>query len=99
MRLLHAKQPCLRTFIRNRQVSLHAIDPHNVGIGIAWFSLLHCGKLGLRSVITRMARDEHVCACLGREVTKTLGRRTVRPVSYTHLRAHETPEHLVCRLL
>src|SRR5674536_115348 len=24
---------------------------------------------------------------------------TVEPVSYTHLRAHETPEHLVCRLL
>src|SRR5678816_3316686 len=23
---------------------------------------------------------------------------TERPVSYTHLRAHETPEHLVCRL-
>src|SRR5678816_270146 len=23
----------------------------------------------------------------------------VNPVSYTHLRAHETPEHLVCRLL
>src|SRR5678816_1352496 len=23
----------------------------------------------------------------------------VTPVSYTHLRAHETPEHLVCRLL
>ena len=22
-----------------------------------------------------------------------------RAVSYTHLRAHETPEHLVCRLL
>src|SRR5678815_5164859 len=22
----------------------------------------------------------------------------IRPVSYTHLRAHETPEHLVCRL-
>src|SRR5678815_4067004 len=25
--------------------------------------------------------------------------KTVEPVSYTHLRAHETPEHLVCRLL
>ena len=25
--------------------------------------------------------------------------RTERSVSYTHLRAHETPEHLVCRLL
>src|SRR5674536_380084 len=25
--------------------------------------------------------------------------RNIGPVSYTHLRAHETPEHLVCRLL
>eukprot|EP00658_Telonema_sp_P-2_P068319 TRINITY_DN57258_c0_g1_i1.p1 TRINITY_DN57258_c0_g1~~TRINITY_DN57258_c0_g1_i1.p1 ORF type:complete len:143 (+),score=14.70 TRINITY_DN57258_c0_g1_i1:179-607(+) len=25
--------------------------------------------------------------------------RAMWPVSYTHLRAHETPEHLVCRLL
>ena len=24
---------------------------------------------------------------------------TLQAVSYTHLRAHETPEHLVCRLL
>eukprot|EP00658_Telonema_sp_P-2_P044347 TRINITY_DN3220_c0_g1_i10.p1 TRINITY_DN3220_c0_g1~~TRINITY_DN3220_c0_g1_i10.p1 ORF type:complete len:140 (+),score=13.83 TRINITY_DN3220_c0_g1_i10:392-811(+) len=24
---------------------------------------------------------------------------STEPVSYTHLRAHETPEHLVCRLL
>eukprot|EP00658_Telonema_sp_P-2_P027583 TRINITY_DN21281_c0_g1_i1.p1 TRINITY_DN21281_c0_g1~~TRINITY_DN21281_c0_g1_i1.p1 ORF type:complete len:153 (+),score=25.46 TRINITY_DN21281_c0_g1_i1:338-796(+) len=27
------------------------------------------------------------------------GAPTEGPVSYTHLRAHETPEHLVCRLL
>ena len=26
-------------------------------------------------------------------------KRHLTPVSYTHLRAHETPEHLVCRLL
>eukprot|EP00658_Telonema_sp_P-2_P068883 TRINITY_DN57895_c0_g1_i1.p1 TRINITY_DN57895_c0_g1~~TRINITY_DN57895_c0_g1_i1.p1 ORF type:complete len:147 (-),score=46.94 TRINITY_DN57895_c0_g1_i1:27-467(-) len=26
-------------------------------------------------------------------------RAAEEPVSYTHLRAHETPEHLVCRLL
>src|SRR5678816_2696018 len=25
--------------------------------------------------------------------------KILSPVSYTHLRAHETPEHLVCRLL
>ena len=24
---------------------------------------------------------------------------STEPVSYTHLRAHETPEHLVCRIL
>ena len=25
--------------------------------------------------------------------------KSITPVSYTHLRAHENPEHLVCRLL
>src|SRR5678815_34372 len=25
--------------------------------------------------------------------------KTLKDISYTHLRAHETPEHLVCRLL
>ena len=35
-----------------------------------------------------------------RTVTKALGEaRDLDAVSYTHLRAHETPEHLVCRLL
>src|SRR5678815_1208073 len=29
----------------------------------------------------------------------SIRRRGTEPVSYTHLRAHETPEHLVCRLL
>eukprot|EP00658_Telonema_sp_P-2_P042019 TRINITY_DN30113_c0_g1_i1.p1 TRINITY_DN30113_c0_g1~~TRINITY_DN30113_c0_g1_i1.p1 ORF type:complete len:161 (+),score=20.41 TRINITY_DN30113_c0_g1_i1:118-600(+) len=28
-----------------------------------------------------------------------VSRNNTGPVSYTHLRAHETPEHLVCRLL
>ena len=28
-----------------------------------------------------------------------LKKETYTPVSYTHLRAHETREHLVCRLL
>src|SRR5678816_2968240 len=38
-------------------------------------------------------------AVLGLEAAR--GRRLLgmRAVSYTHLRAHETPEHLVCRLL
>src|SRR5678815_1537198 len=29
----------------------------------------------------------------------TIKLNTIQSVSYTHLRAHETPEHLVCRLL
>src|SRR5674536_381377 len=40
--------------------------------------------------------------CTGRPGRWPAGRwgtRTARAVSYTHLRAHETPEHLVCRLL
>eukprot|EP00658_Telonema_sp_P-2_P017077 TRINITY_DN16615_c0_g1_i1.p1 TRINITY_DN16615_c0_g1~~TRINITY_DN16615_c0_g1_i1.p1 ORF type:complete len:345 (+),score=123.61 TRINITY_DN16615_c0_g1_i1:107-1141(+) len=36
-------------------------------------------------------------ANLAKEVTTEAGRQET--VSYTHLRAHETPEHLVCRLL
>eukprot|EP00658_Telonema_sp_P-2_P002406 TRINITY_DN1090_c0_g1_i1.p1 TRINITY_DN1090_c0_g1~~TRINITY_DN1090_c0_g1_i1.p1 ORF type:complete len:124 (+),score=5.32 TRINITY_DN1090_c0_g1_i1:152-523(+) len=39
----------------------------------------------------------HDYAYLATSVTKS--RHVRRPVSYTHLRAHETPEHLVCRLL
>src|SRR5678816_4148557 len=31
--------------------------------------------------------------------TRELAVAKTSPVSYTHLRAHETPEHLVCRLL
>src|SRR5678816_3344655 len=30
--------------------------------------------------------------------TKENGMGVMKAVSYTHLRAHETPEHLVCRL-
>ena len=33
------------------------------------------------------------------EQNKTVCKDIIIPVSYTHLRAHETPEHLVCRLL
>ena len=32
-------------------------------------------------------------------VSKTGNWASIEAVSYTHLRAHETPEHLVCRLL
>src|SRR5674536_319722 len=45
--------------------------------------------------------DDHFVAYSGaRPVAKGWNtKRRHAPVSYTHLRAHETPEHLVCRLL
>eukprot|EP00658_Telonema_sp_P-2_P001156 TRINITY_DN10445_c0_g1_i1.p1 TRINITY_DN10445_c0_g1~~TRINITY_DN10445_c0_g1_i1.p1 ORF type:complete len:136 (+),score=24.56 TRINITY_DN10445_c0_g1_i1:2-409(+) len=33
------------------------------------------------------------------DVLVSIDKTTLKSVSYTHLRAHETPEHLVCRLL
>src|SRR5678816_3746244 len=36
---------------------------------------------------------------LKRKMQKPIAAMRIIPVSYTHLRAHETPEHLVCRLL
>eukprot|EP00658_Telonema_sp_P-2_P035912 TRINITY_DN26055_c0_g1_i1.p1 TRINITY_DN26055_c0_g1~~TRINITY_DN26055_c0_g1_i1.p1 ORF type:complete len:183 (+),score=22.28 TRINITY_DN26055_c0_g1_i1:307-855(+) len=40
--------------------------------------------------------SDPACACLTTQLKSSL---VSHPVSYTHLRAHETPEHLVCRLL
>src|SRR5678815_6015224 len=50
-------------------------------------------------------RDCQIAPCAHMlQATAVMGPSTARadqgePVSYTHLRAHETPEHLVCRLL
>src|SRR5678815_3224626 len=47
--------------------------------------------------------DQNMCGAHARSFrgSARLSRATScrDPVSYTHLRAHETPEHLVCRLL
>eukprot|EP00658_Telonema_sp_P-2_P037693 TRINITY_DN27106_c0_g1_i1.p1 TRINITY_DN27106_c0_g1~~TRINITY_DN27106_c0_g1_i1.p1 ORF type:complete len:109 (+),score=21.45 TRINITY_DN27106_c0_g1_i1:200-526(+) len=54
-----------------------------------------CGKLYRHGLIElQEASDLEYLAMLGLSETLDL-----RAVSYTHLRAHETPEHLVCRLL
>eukprot|EP00658_Telonema_sp_P-2_P058171 TRINITY_DN4660_c0_g2_i4.p1 TRINITY_DN4660_c0_g2~~TRINITY_DN4660_c0_g2_i4.p1 ORF type:complete len:452 (+),score=93.86 TRINITY_DN4660_c0_g2_i4:852-2207(+) len=40
----------------------------------------------------------HGCGFSTEHISQFVG-GSLQPVSYTHLRAHETPEHLVCRLL
>eukprot|EP00658_Telonema_sp_P-2_P073150 TRINITY_DN62199_c0_g1_i1.p1 TRINITY_DN62199_c0_g1~~TRINITY_DN62199_c0_g1_i1.p1 ORF type:complete len:123 (+),score=26.48 TRINITY_DN62199_c0_g1_i1:94-462(+) len=53
------------------------------------------------SVLQAETPHSGVCPCVCVEVAtvRTCRCPGVNPVSYTHLRAHETPEHLVCRLL
>eukprot|EP00658_Telonema_sp_P-2_P078465 TRINITY_DN7351_c0_g1_i5.p1 TRINITY_DN7351_c0_g1~~TRINITY_DN7351_c0_g1_i5.p1 ORF type:complete len:140 (-),score=44.63 TRINITY_DN7351_c0_g1_i5:35-454(-) len=46
-----------------------------------------------------MGHTHHHHARLQKLASTPSGGGGIRSVSYTHLRAHETPEHLVCRLL
>ena len=46
-------------------------------------------------IIVSTGMSDRQIRAMAQHVIETLG----DPVSYTHLRAHETPEHLVCRLL
>ena len=46
--------------------------------------------------VEKWLKGEHQCESCGFDPVKAY---PTLPVSYTHLRAHETPEHLVCRLL
>src|SRR5678815_1731270 len=50
------------------------------------------------SVVLRPKFDQSVWPLITLLASITV-QETLLPVSYTHLRAHETPEHLVCRLL
>src|SRR5678815_5934684 len=49
-----------------------------------------CQQAGLSGSVQEAAAEADVPAIMA---------VAIEPVSYTHLRAHETPEHLVCRLL
>eukprot|EP00658_Telonema_sp_P-2_P016743 TRINITY_DN16487_c0_g1_i3.p1 TRINITY_DN16487_c0_g1~~TRINITY_DN16487_c0_g1_i3.p1 ORF type:complete len:109 (-),score=34.36 TRINITY_DN16487_c0_g1_i3:78-404(-) len=64
-----------------------------------------CSAAGCSTVATCSSGYAVACAtspaATGDGITPTSTSCTAftGPVSYTHLRAHETPEHLVCRLL
>ena len=49
-----------------------------------------------QQVLSYLAEQVENCTAVVEDDVLTL---EYAPVSYTHLRAHETPEHLVCRLL
>ena len=53
---------------------------------------------GLLTIYWKQLRDFDAFELIGWRITASAVIMAVA-VSYTHLRAHETPEHLVCRLL
>src|SRR5678816_1143844 len=67
------------------QAMLSLVEPQSSGIGGGAFMTYYD------------AGSRQISVYDGREVAPA--QATPGTVSYTHLRAHETPEHLVCRLL
>src|SRR5678816_3078915 len=67
-------------------------------------SFIICGSArlhaGFRRALRRSGRSKARLELFSLKIaTPGSARHRLRSVSYTHLRAHETPEHLVCRLL
>src|SRR5678816_4043365 len=77
-----------------------------VGAGCAWIGVAGPTRLWLMTVKPRSRRNTRADtrAMVSTALPPVNWARKLAPpiltaVSYTHLRAHETPEHLVCRLL
>src|SRR5674536_387407 len=67
---------------------------------ISAYTASHCAALVELTVTARMPARS--AASIWLRISASSGETITvgpAPVSYTHLRAHETPEHLVCRLL
>eukprot|EP00658_Telonema_sp_P-2_P069955 TRINITY_DN59526_c0_g1_i1.p1 TRINITY_DN59526_c0_g1~~TRINITY_DN59526_c0_g1_i1.p1 ORF type:complete len:104 (-),score=30.73 TRINITY_DN59526_c0_g1_i1:90-401(-) len=90
--------------IRDRVViafSFIAVNALLIGVPIGITSAVYDPSFGSHMVCATMVFVTITSAIIPYtylRITKTLP-DWVTAVSYTHLRAHETPEHLVCRLL
>eukprot|EP00658_Telonema_sp_P-2_P041416 TRINITY_DN29616_c0_g1_i1.p1 TRINITY_DN29616_c0_g1~~TRINITY_DN29616_c0_g1_i1.p1 ORF type:complete len:220 (-),score=47.73 TRINITY_DN29616_c0_g1_i1:17-676(-) len=60
---------------------------------------METAQIGDAGAVAMLVCEEAVTTRLMHVGVELQGARTRGTVSYTHLRAHETPEHLVCRLL
>eukprot|EP00658_Telonema_sp_P-2_P067357 TRINITY_DN56267_c0_g1_i4.p1 TRINITY_DN56267_c0_g1~~TRINITY_DN56267_c0_g1_i4.p1 ORF type:complete len:129 (-),score=19.34 TRINITY_DN56267_c0_g1_i4:53-439(-) len=79
-------------------VPIHASRGDRSSITWVWCRRLRMDMDRSRSITHSTIPLLHVGVLTGVVLTVARAAR-VRAVSYTHLRAHETPEHLVCRLL
>eukprot|EP00658_Telonema_sp_P-2_P071280 TRINITY_DN60567_c0_g1_i1.p1 TRINITY_DN60567_c0_g1~~TRINITY_DN60567_c0_g1_i1.p1 ORF type:complete len:106 (-),score=14.95 TRINITY_DN60567_c0_g1_i1:108-425(-) len=79
----------------NVYVCLHLVEPADISIVGVYHRVLHGDGKGL---VCSYEPLPHYPSPLAQGNIVSI-RGGGRAVSYTHLRAHETPEHLVCRLL
>src|SRR5678815_4938992 len=73
-------------------------DDHAYPMYPGWMDKLQREGLGISTVATNFL-ERGVWRCPSAQFNNDFAARGLVSVSYTHLRAHETPEHLVCRLL
>src|SRR5678816_4030010 len=66
---------------------------------LLWQLIHFVSRTGRTISLNTSASSSKTCCCFfsGRRGASKKFCPCVIPVSYTHLRAHETPEHLVCR--
>src|SRR5678815_3651786 len=98
LRLLRTEATGSRSVHRTRRFQAERSSSHRGPI--VPHPIQHWSGLALKR-IRRVALLRLRCSRAGRRRQAATPWQTGRvlPVSYTHLRAHETPEHLVCRLL
>eukprot|EP00658_Telonema_sp_P-2_P020416 TRINITY_DN18073_c0_g1_i1.p1 TRINITY_DN18073_c0_g1~~TRINITY_DN18073_c0_g1_i1.p1 ORF type:complete len:108 (+),score=8.02 TRINITY_DN18073_c0_g1_i1:433-756(+) len=70
-------------------------DPHSSAISRSPRSVHLSSSCCSSSSDSKESSSSPSCAPCGSSISSS----DIVSVSYTHLRAHETPEHLVCRLL
>src|SRR5678815_5272457 len=82
-------------FTNTKSIKLFTSIPSLPTPTIVYLWILLCLKKGLLTHIPLPSQKSITFLPFSPDTPKP----PVIPVSYTHLRAHETPEHLVCRLL
>src|SRR5678815_1728776 len=97
MRPIFALRSIPQHAIRNTALLWNGYDEHGGGVPAVLRREPLASRIGVGSGIDAMAHGGDPAAAAG-AVPRAGGDHAARPVSYTHLRAHETPEHLVCRL-
>src|SRR5674536_380882 len=112
LRSLVGSEMCIRDRSRFdlQKILVHEVKPANIWLKTINSQALLASLVNVESAFTKFFREKTgfpnfksrknpvQSFQLPQHYTIDFESNTIKPVSYTHLRAHETPEHLVCRL-